>query len=123
MGLEQIYIWNPEVIIVNEPRVKKKILKNRQWAALKAVIQKKVYQMPLGISRWGHPGSIEIPLSILWLSKKLYPDDFKEIDMVKETKNFYTIFFNYELSDSLAQDILSGKLIRKPKKRKRDRKS
>ena len=71
--------------------------------------------MPIAISRWGHPGSIETPLAILWTAKKIHPSLFHEINMERETKNYYKKFFNFELSDQKVKAILDGKLIRKPK--------
>lgn len=117
-SLEQILSWDPDVILANEPGAVKRILKDDKWSALKAVKNKKVYQMPIGISRWGHPGSLETPLAILWTAKTLYPELFSHIDMKAETKEFYKKYFNYELSEEMTEKILSGKNVRKPKRRK-----
>jgi iron complex transport system substrate-binding protein len=116
VSMEQILLWDPDVILVNEPSVTRRILTDRQWSTLKAVRGKRVYQMPIAISRWGHPGSIETPLAILWTAKKLYPERFRDLDMALETKAFYRNFFNYDLTEDMAERILSGKLRRKPKK-------
>ncbi|MFH2044390.1 MAG: ABC transporter substrate-binding protein [Pseudomonadota bacterium] len=117
-SLEQILLWNPDVILANEPSAVQLILNDDKWSALKAVKNRKVYQMPIGISRWGHPGSLETPLAILWTAKTLYPELFSHIDMKAETKAFYKKFFNYELSEEMTEKILSGKNVRKPKRRK-----
>jgi len=115
VSMEQILLWDPDVILVNEPNVTRHILTDKRWSTIKAVREKRVYQMPIAISRWGHPGSLETPLAILWTAKKLYPEKFGSLDMARETKAFYRDFFNYELSDDLVKRILSGKLLRKPK--------
>lgn len=115
VSTEQILLWDPEVILANEPRVAREIRKDRQWSPIKAVRENKVYQMPIGVSRWGHPGSIETPLAILWTAKKLYPDLFQNVDMFYETRRFYTEFFGYDLPDETVEQILSGRLGRKPK--------
>lgn len=115
VNLEQILLWNPDVILANEPESRKLILSDRKWAAINAVKNKRVYQMPIAISRWGHPGSIETPMAILWTAKMLYPSLFKDINMARETKNYYNVFFNHELSESTVKAILKGELIRKPK--------
>jgi iron complex transport system substrate-binding protein len=117
VSMEQILLWDPDVILVNEPNVTRHILTDRQWSTLKAVRGGRVYQMPIAISRWGHPGSIETPLAILWTAKTLYPDQFQDIDMSFETKNFYRVFFGHELSDDMVDRILSGRLKRKPKRK------
>lgn len=113
--LEQIYLWDPDIIIANEAGVPEYMLSNEQWAALRAVKEKRVYQIPNGISRWGHPGSLETPLAILWTAKLLYPDYFEEIDMEVETKNYYKNFFDIELSSQEVKEILSGKGMREAK--------
>jgi iron complex transport system substrate-binding protein len=110
--LEQIYVWNPDIIIANESGVPEYILTNDQWASLRAVKNKDVYQIPNGISRWGHPGSIETPLAILWTSKLLYPKYFEHIDMKKITQDYYQDFFNIELSSDEVTQILNGKEMR-----------
>jgi iron complex transport system substrate-binding protein len=114
-GIEQIILWNPEVILANEPEALSLMITDKKWAAIDAVKNKRVYQMPIAISRWGHPGSIETPLAILWASKKMYPSLFTAINMERETKNYYKTFFNYELTEEKVKMILSGELLRKPK--------
>ncbi|MEI6125744.1 MAG: ABC transporter substrate-binding protein [Pseudomonadota bacterium] len=114
-GMEQILLWNPEVILANEPTAVDEMLQNKQWSAIQAVKSKRVYQLPIGISRWGHPGSLETPLAILWTAKTVYPDRFTGLDLAAETKFFYKNFFNYELTDELISQILSGKDMRFPK--------
>lgn len=114
-SLEQILLWDPEVMIVNEDGVDEYIMTNEKWKSLKAVKEGKVYKLPNGISRWGHPTSIETPLAILWTAKTLYPDHFKELDLKMETKKFYEDFFDYSLSNEDIVQILNGKGMRRPK--------
>lgn len=113
--LEQIYLWDPEVIIVNEPGVAEYILTNEKWSGLSAVKAKAVYQMPIGISRWGHHGSLETPLAMLWTSKLIYPDYYAELDMEKETKDYYKRFYDIDLDQEEIKKILSGEGMRKSK--------
>ncbi len=113
--IEQIYLWDSDIIIANEAGIPEHILSNPQWASLRAVKENRVYQIPNGISRWGHPGSLETPLAILWTSKLLYPEDFQHIDMEKETGEYYKRFLGLELSNDEISDILEGKGMREPK--------
>lgn len=114
-SLEQILLWDPDVILVNEPGVGDYIMSNPQWASLKAVKNHRVIQMPIGISRWGHPSSLETPLVILWTAKILYPHMFSDVNMVKEIQYFYREFFGYAVSEQTARQILSGEGMREPK--------
>lgn len=119
IGIEQLLLWNPDTIIINgSEAIKKDIFKNNQFKDLKAVKNKEVYIMPVGISRWGHTYSIETPLAILWLAKTLYPTHFEDIDLIVEVKDFYKKFYNYEVSDKVAAKILAGTGLREFKKNK-----
>lgn len=113
--LEQIYLWDPDLIIANEAGVKDYILANEQWSSLKCVKTKNVYQMPVGISRWGHPGSLETPLAIYWTAKLMYPEYFKEVKMEKITADYYLKFFNLKLNDEQINRILKGEGMRELK--------
>ena len=113
--LEQIYLWDPDVIISNESGVSEYILSNEQWASLNAVKEKRVYQMPVGVSRWGHPGSLETPMAIQWTAKLLYPNYFDNVDMVKITKEYYKEFFDIDLEVDEINEILIGIGMRETK--------
>ncbi|GEM_PF-248069 len=113
--LEQIYLWDPDIIIANEDGVPEYILNNEQWASLRAVKNNQVYQIPNGISRWGHENSLEVPLAALWTAKLVYPNYFGHIDIRSETKSFYANYFNIDLTDDEVDAILSGQGMREPK--------
>jgi len=112
--LEQIYAWDPDLIIANEPGVDDYILSDPKWAGLRAVREGRVYQIPVGVTRWGHPNSVETPLALLWLAELLYPDRF-DIDIVAEMKHFYKTFWDYDMDDETAAAVLKGDGIRTPK--------
>lgn len=116
-AMEQILLWNPDVILVNEPSSLSFILEDIRWSAMAAVKNKKVFQMPIGISRWGHPGSIETPLAILWTARTIYPDRFSDMDMKKEIQSYYQRFFKIKLKDKKMDQILSGSNMRKKKQK------
>lgn len=112
--LEQIFVWDPEIIICNEPGVAEYILTDSKWQGLSAVTNGTVYQMPVGITRWGHPNSVETPLALLWLTELLYPEAL-DIDLAAETKQFYKTFFDFETDDETVAAVLSGEGMRTPK--------
>lgn len=115
-GMEQILIWNPDTIIVNEEGVDQAILSDEKWESVEAVRENRVFQIPVGISRWGHPGGLEPPLAVLWTAKTVYPGLFADIDLKQEVRDFYHRFFDFSLDDDMIQQILSGKGMRTRKK-------
>lgn len=113
-SVEQILAWDPEVIICNEAGVDDSIMADSRFAGVDAVVNGKVYQIPVGVTRYGHPNSIETPLAIYWLAKTLYPDYF-DYTVEEKIKDFYLTFFGYEASDETLQAIIAGDGIRTDK--------
>lgn len=114
VSMEQIIKWNPDVVIVsstvgNADRKKSALeIKNSDaWQKINAVKNGKVYINPDGAFSWDRYSSEEA-LQVQWAAKTIYPDKFKSINIVNETKWFYKTFFNYKLSDSEVQKILNG---------------
>lgn len=110
--VEQIYVWDPDVVLVNEPTATEYFKTDDKFSGLRAVREGAVYQLPVGISRWAHPGSVESPIAALYIAKLLYPDRFADIDMAREVKHFYETFFDIVLSDEDVDSILSGQGMR-----------
>lgn len=117
-NIEQVLLWNPGAIITHEDEAYGIITGSTQWSAIEAVRNKKVFRMPNGISRWGHPGSLETPLAMLWTVKMIYPEYAGSIDMKREAISFYKKFFDYTLTDQMADQVLRGQGMRKSKKGK-----
>jgi iron complex transport system substrate-binding protein len=109
IALEELLKHNPEYILINGEDVMDYINQNTRLHNLRAYREGHIYLLPLGVSRWAHPNSIEAPLAMLWIAKTVYPERFQDVDIEKETKDFYRKFFDYELSDSQLAKILSGR--------------
>ena len=112
--LEQIYVWDPDLIICNEAQVDDYILTDPKWTGLACVQNGQVYQIPIGVTRWGHPTSFETPLALLWLMRLLYPDSFA-VDLDQEIRSFYKIFFDFSVDDDWLNAIMEGTEMRDPK--------
>lgn len=110
--LEQIYSWNPQAIMVNDCNVVPYIYGNKKWQGLAAVQNKKVIALPVGVSRWGHFGSIEPQMGALFIASTLYPDRFKDLNMTQTVIDYYTRFFKLNVTETIAQKILSGEGMR-----------
>ena len=112
VNMEQIYKYNPDIIFMtNFTQAQPKDLYNNtigsnDWSKVKAVEDKKVYKMPLGMYRSYTPGA-DTPMTLLWLAKTTYPDKFKDIDLTKEVKDYYKEVFGVDLSDKQVESILA----------------
>ena len=116
--VEQIYVWDPDAVLVTEPDAAAYFNTDEKFAGLRAVREGRVYQLPVGISRWAHPGSLESPLAALYVAKLLYPDLFSDIDMRAELSACYERFFDISLTEEDLDMIFSGQGMRAPKEGK-----
>ncbi len=105
-SLEQMLAWNPDVIVVANPNDIADIYKNKAMSNIAAVKNKRIFVSPSGVHLWANRTS-EQPLMLLWAAKQFYPKYFQDLDIQKETKNFYSTFFKYELSSSELNNILT----------------
>ena len=110
INAKEIPNMNPDVIIIGRakaPEILQKIYKNPIYADTNAVKNKRVYVNPTGVFSWDRYGA-EGALQILWAAKTLHPENFKDLDIVAETKKFYKEFLHYELSNNEVNYILNG---------------
>lgn len=106
--VEQIHTWDPDFIICSEADADKHILSEAAWADLRAVKEKKVYRIPVGLTHWGQPDSVETPLAILWLAKLAYPELYGNMDIRLLTADFYQRFYDYTPDDAMLDAILQA---------------
>ncbi|MEG1584147.1 MAG: ABC transporter substrate-binding protein [Anaerovorax sp.] len=111
-GMEQIFVWNPDVILCNDAMTKEYLLSTPKWAGLGAVAQKKVYNIPVGATRWGQQGSVETFFAMLWTGVTLYPEYYMDIDLKTEVMAFYKDYLGLALDEQTYGMILSGQGIR-----------
>jgi iron complex transport system substrate-binding protein len=111
-SMEQIFAWDPDIVICNEASTKAYLFEDPKWKGLRAVYQKRVYNIPVGATRWGQRGSLETFFAILWLGKTIYPEYYQDIDLKKEVFSFYKDCLGIELDTSTYQLILEGDGIR-----------
>lgn len=102
--MEQVIVWNPDVILMGRVDNTELITKDPKWENVKAVKDGKVFVNPDGVFSWDY--SSEGPLLMEYIAKILHPDMFEDLDMLKEVKDYYSRFYNYKLTDDQADRIL-----------------
>lgn len=93
--MEQLLLWNPQVIFVQDryAKVAEQIRKDPTWGKVRAVRDRRVYLTPEYVKPWGHPCPESMALGELWMAKKLYPARFADIDIQPVVNEFYTRFY------------------------------
>ncbi len=104
IGMEEVYGYDPDVIFITNftAALPEDIYGNKiggdDWSPVKAVREKRVYKMPLGIYRSYTP-SADTPLTLLWMAKRVYPERFKDVDLTTEVKKYYQTVFGVSLTE------------------------
>lgn len=110
VNMEQIYAWNPDIIyITNFTETQPDDLLNnsvsgQDWSEVQAVKDGNVHKVPLGIYRWFPPNG-DAPLMLKWMAQINHPEVFN-YDINEEIKNYYSDFYEYELTDEDVDSIL-----------------
>lgn len=109
VSIEQVMKWNPDVIIATDEDFYGNVYSDSKWASVKAVKNHQVYLSPQSPFKWfDRPPGANIIIGVPWTAKVIYPDKYSNIHMVDATKEFYSNFYHYDLSDDEAKDILTS---------------
>lgn len=110
--LEQIYAWNPSVILMTNFNTSlpddlyNNTVGSYVWDGIDAIEAGRVYKMPLGMYR-SYTLGVDTPVTLLWLAQTVYPELFSDVDILSETKNYYKEVFSIELTDEQAESIFA----------------
>ena len=102
--MEQMYIWDPDIIFMGRQTTKEVITEEPEWQQLTAVQEGNVYITPNGVFYWDYDS--EGILLVLYMAQVMHPDLFEDLDMASEIAYYYKNFYGYELSDDQVQRIL-----------------
>ena len=111
--LEQVFVWDPDIVICNEASTATYLLSDSKWAGLRSVADGRVYNIPVGATRWGQRGSVETWFAMMWLGTTAYPEYYGEIDLREEVAAFYGTVLGIDVDDALYEQMLSGQGMRK----------
>ena len=96
---EQIFQWNPAIIIAQQRSFYNALQRDRGWRGLDAVTNKRVYLAPAEPFGWiDDPPGVNRIIGLSWLSALCYPDVYQE-DLRASVHEFYDQFYRIKLSD------------------------
>jgi iron complex transport system substrate-binding protein len=109
VSVEQVLVWNPEVIVTVDQDFAATVTHDPQWAAVAAVRAGRVHLSPKLPFGWvDFPPSVNRLIGLWWLARILYPAHFAE-DMRALTRDFYTRFYHVTPSDADIARVLAGR--------------
>ena len=106
VGFEQVVLWDPAIIVTNDPNFYKRVWEQPVWQSVTAVRRKRVYLSPhLPFGWFDFPPGANRIIGLLWLAEILYPDLFRH-DIRRETARFYERFYHRKPSDAQLDALL-----------------
>ncbi|MCQ2566439.1 MAG: ABC transporter substrate-binding protein [Clostridia bacterium] len=119
VSMEQIMEWDPEYVVFcpddsifaeGVASICQDLMDGKEvgsWNSLNAVKNNKFFEAPYGLANAiDRPATINLVYGYQWVGNLLYPEVF-DYDMNKVTKEFYSLFYHYDMSDEEVAKLLS----------------
>lgn len=106
VSLEQIALWNPDLIIFQTGSIYDTVGDNPAWAGIAAIDNDNYYQVPNDPWCWmNNPPTVNQLMGMQWLPRLLYPDKFDD-SIADVTRAYYSTMYNYDLSDEELNELI-----------------
>ena len=107
VDLEQILLWDPDVIIFAPDSCYEDIASSEQWQSIGAVARGEFYKTPSGPYGWlSSPPAVQRYLGMLWLGELLYPG-YAEYDLQEQVTEYYKLFYGCDLTAEMYQNLIA----------------
>lgn len=104
--IDEVAAADPDVIIAMDKVFFADVFQNPAWNKVKAVRDRRVHLIPsLPFNWFDRPPSFMRFPGLKWLMKLIYPDYFN-VDMIEETRHFFSLFLNVSISSVDAAELL-----------------
>jgi len=109
VSLEQVLLWNPDIIITIDQDFAATARTDPAWASVAAVRDGRVHLAPKLPFGWvDFPPSVNRLIGLWWLAKILYPDRFPE-NIRALTQNFHQLFYHVTPTEAQIDRVLAGR--------------
>lgn len=116
IDMEQLLAWNPQVIVFSHDSIYDTVKDTPEWQKLTAISSGKYAKVPCGPLGWlSSPPSVQRYLGFIWLSELLYPDE-AELDFNNEIKDYYKLFYGYDLGDDELKELTKDSFFKPAEK-------
>ena len=100
VDMEQILLWNPDVILFAPKSIYATVGEDELWQSVTAIQKGAYYEVPMGPYNWmGFPPSAQRILGMLWMAKLLYPEA-ADYDLYTEVATYFKLFYHCDLSEA-----------------------
>lgn len=118
VDLEQILLWNPDVILFAPDSIYITVGSDPAWQQINAIKNGTYYEVPMGPYNWmGFPPSVQRYLGMMWMAQLLYPDT-AQYDLYTEVAEYFKLFYHCDLTqaqyDALVANSIGAQQALKP---------
>ena len=112
ISLEQLYNFDPDVILFADGSIYDTVTDDSAWSQLTAISTGKYYEVPCSPYSWlSGPPSMNMILGVWWLGNLIYPEIY-DYDMAEMTQEFYKTLWGYELSSDEVTALLANSTLK-----------
>ena len=106
ISLEQIALWNPDLIVFQTGSIYDTVGNDPAWKGIAAIDSGNYYQVPNVPYCWlNNPPTVNQLMGLQWLPRLLYPDAFD--DSIEDvTRTYFHTMYHYDLTDAELADLL-----------------
>ena len=106
VDLEQILVWDPEVILFAPDSCYHTAADEPGWQNVPAIASGNYYRTPYGPYGWlSSPPGVQQYLGMLWLGQLLYPE-YTDYDLQTEITEYYRLFYSCDLTDEMYHELM-----------------
>ncbi|AJC11557.1 ABC transporter substrate-binding protein [Berryella intestinalis] len=110
VSLEQIALWNPDLIIFQKGSVYDAVGSDPAWAGISAISSGNYYEVPNSPWCWmNNPPTVNQLLGMQWFARLLYPNAFDD-SIQDAAKTYYKTMYGYDLGDEELSELLKNSL-------------
>lgn len=112
ISLEQMAIWNPDVLVFQKADVYNSVGTDATWGTIAGIANDDYYLCPSDPWCWlNNPPTVNQMMGLQWLPRLLYPDKFDD-SIADVTKSYYKTLYGYDLSDAELNDLIKDSIPR-----------
>lgn len=112
ISLEQIAVWNPDLIVFGKDSIYDTVGDDAAWAGISAIESKNYYEVPSEPWTWmNNPPTVNQVLGMQWFPRLCYPDKFDD-DLQDVVTGYYKTFYGYDLTQADYDELMATALPR-----------
>ena len=110
VDMEQILVWNPDVILFAPGSVFATVGDDATWQQVNAIKNGTYYEVPFGPYNWmGFPPSVQRYLGMMWMAQLLYPET-AQYDLFAEVQNYFQLFYHSDITQEQYDALIANSI-------------